>query len=68
MWASFCAGWATKTRQRQNFPGQIAGVAGISRLDATGQASSTLQDVFPYFMGADIGRIDIADRVRRNTG
>src|SRR5262245_6729535 len=33
-----------------------------------GQASSTLQDVFPYFMGADIGGIDIAHRVRRNTG
>src|SRR5215510_12605225 len=55
-----CARWEASS-------GQIAGVAGISGLEM-GQASSTLQDVFPYLMGADIGGIDIAHRVRRNTG
>ena len=30
--------------------------------------SSMLQDVFPHLMGADIGGIDIAHRVSRNTG
>jgi hypothetical protein len=29
---------------------------------------STLQDVFPHLMGADIGGIDVAHRVSRNTG
>src|SRR5437588_6396673 len=29
---------------------------------------STLQEVFPHLMGADIGGIDVAHRVSRNTG
>jgi hypothetical protein len=47
--------------------GRPSNVGALRASAAVGKSQSMLQDVFPHLMGTDIGGIDIAHRVSRNT-